>query len=206
MSEPRRAPDGRFLPQTGDIVLPPKKQGPRDEHGRYLKRERVQSSKPYSRAVRELLEAKETSIPLNWDKENLTEAQALAMVHMSQAKSGNVQVGLMIIDRAEGKVPQAAEDREAAIKAGTGIKLLAELLGLPTVDVIDAEIVEEQKCLEPSSTESFKPESPSPEAPPLDSSSTSSSEFSSEGQRSPDVGDAGGAQVCGSQDGTESSS
>lgn len=63
------------------------------------------------------------------------------MVHVSMAKAGNVQVGMMVVDRAEGKVPQAAEDRDAAIKAGTGIRVLASLLGMDLKDVIDAEVV-----------------------------------------------------------------
>lgn len=138
----------------------------------------MESSKPYSRAVRELLDAKEGSVPQNWDQENLSEAQSLAMVHISMAKAGNVQVGMMVVDRAEGKVPQAAEDRDAQIKAGTGIKLLAELLGLELVDVKDAEIVpqltvhanQEGTCFSDSSeTESLPQDSESLS----DSSSTS---------------------------------
>lgn len=132
MSSPKRAADGRFVPRTGDAVLPPKKQQARDEHGQFIKSERVVSSKPYSNAVRELLDAPEGSTQPQWTENGrkYSEAQALAMVHLSLARAGNVQVGLMLIDRAEGKVPQAAEDREAAIKAGGGIKLLADLLGI----------------------------------------------------------------------------
>lgn len=78
------------------------------------------------------------------------------MVHVSMARAGNVQVGMMIVDRAEGKVPQAAEDREAAIKAGTGVKLLAELLEINMMEVVDAEVIpqpllEESKPAEGSS-------------------------------------------------------
>lgn len=139
----KRSKDGRFLPRTGEDTLPPKPaQNARDEHGRWIKSERVQSSKPYSRAVRELMDAKEGGLPEGWDHTRLTEAQVLAMTHFAQAKGGNVQVGMMIVDRAEGKVPQAAEDREAALAAGTGIKMLAELLGLRDLgNVQDAEIV-----------------------------------------------------------------
>ena len=163
----KRAPDGRFVPKTGDAVLPPKKPRPRDEHGHFIPNEKVQSSKPYSRAVRELLDAKEQSTPEGWTQP-FTEAQALAMIHVSMAKAGDRQIGLMVIDRAEGKVPQAEEDREAAIKSGVGVKMLAELLGIDmSIPVIDV-TPEEEPCLPDVSV-----------IPSLPSESESASDFSS---------------------------
>lgn len=140
--KPVREKDGRFKPRTG-LTLPPKKQQPRDENGVFIPRDKVTGSKPYSKAVRELLGALEGGLPEGWDHAKLTEAQSLAMVHMAQAKGGNVQIGMVIIDRAEGKVPQAAEDREAAIKAGEGVAALASLLGIDMRKVIDTEVIED---------------------------------------------------------------
>lgn len=192
--KPRRANDGRFVPRTGDVVLPPKPKQPRDEHGHFIPQEKVQSSRPYSKALRELLDAKEGTNPLTWDRDNLTEAQALAMVHISQAKSGNVQVGMMVVDRAEGKVPQAAEDREAAMKAGTGIRMLADLLGIsPSLgDAIDTVIVPQDLLPQVTGDEKCQP-SGSPQSGSSDSASSPSSssptepspEFSLEGNSGP---------------------
>jgi len=149
---PLRAPDGRFVPRTGEAVLPPRQQQPRDEHGHFIPKDKVQSSKPYSKAVRELLDAPAGENPSHWPDKR-TEAQELAMVHCAMARAGNVQVGMMIVDRAEGKVPQAAEDRDAVMKAGAGVRLLADLLGVNIVDVTDAEIV-------PQGSLEAKPEEP----------------------------------------------
>jgi hypothetical protein len=167
VSEKPRAPDGRFVPRTGDAVLPPRQQQPRDEHGHFIPNAKVVSSKPYSRAVRELLDAPEGTNPPTWG-EKLTEAQALAMVHISMARSGNVQIGMVIIDRAEGKVPQAAEDRDAVLKAGAGVRMLADLLGIDMNNIIDAEIVP-QTTLTDLTPEAECPDSPSS---PNESSST----------------------------------
>lgn len=139
---PKRAPDGRFVPRDGAIDLPPKQQQPRNEYGKFIKRERLQSSKPYSNAIRDLFDTPEGEKPEGWGS-SLTEAQALAMVHISMARAGNVQVGMMIVDRAEGKVPQAAEDREAAVKAGEGIKILADLLGIDVRKFTDVEVIDD---------------------------------------------------------------
>jgi hypothetical protein len=147
MSAPIREKDGRFKPRTGQSLPPKPPQNARDEHGRWIPNEKVQSSKPYSRAVRELLDAPEGGIPESWDPDpkKRTEAQRLAMVHMAMAASGNVQIGMIVIDRAEGKVPQAAEDREAVIKAGEGVKMLAGLLGIDMLKVIDTEVIDDKR-------------------------------------------------------------
>jgi hypothetical protein len=142
--KPIREKDGRFKPRTG-LTLPPKKKQPKDEYGQFIAADKVKSSKPYSTAVRQLMVNREGGLPEGWDHENLTEAQSLAMVHMAQAKGGNVQVGLMLVDRAEGKVPQAAEDREATLKAGEGVRALASLLGIDMLKVIDVEVEDKEE-------------------------------------------------------------
>jgi hypothetical protein len=117
----------------------------REKDGSFIPSEKVAGSKPYSTAVRQLMISREGGLPEGWDHANLTEAQSLAMVHMSQAKGGNVQVGLMLVDRAEGKVPQAAEDREATLKAGEGVRALASLLGIDMLKVIDVEVEDKEE-------------------------------------------------------------
>lgn len=176
MSDRRRERDGRFKPKTGDSVLPPRKKQPRDENGNFISSEKVPTSKPYSKALRELLETREGGMPDHWVREDLTEAQALAMIHLSIAKSGNDKMGLQVIDRAEGKVPQAVEDREAQLKAGTGLKLLAELLGIKDAEVETIPQLTEGEWSSSESSETASSESES-ESPSVDAS-TSSSESS----------------------------
>jgi hypothetical protein len=138
---PRREPDGRF---SGGKALPPLKPKGRDEHGRYINDKDIPKSRPYSRALRELLDAPEGKNPDHWTQP-LTEAQRLAMVHLSMARAGDPKIGPMVIERAEGKIPMPAEDKQGAVIGGQGVSRLLELLGIQVLDVkIEPELIEGQ--------------------------------------------------------------
>lgn len=126
--KPRDKDTGRWGNADG-TPLPPRKPTPQNPDGRFISRTGLRKSDAYSKAIRELFETKEKGMPTGWDPQQLTEAQALAMRHLAMAKAGHPLIGTMIVDRAEGKVAIAAEDREA-LAAGSGLRLLAEVLGL----------------------------------------------------------------------------
>lgn len=125
--------------------------------------EQRRANKDYTDAVRELFaKPVDLLVPENWPKDpkQWTEAQDLALRHLSLAKAGSLEIGTMMIERAEGKVPRAPEDREAdAANAGkllagmnalTGINALKMALGMK---VIDTQVIpEERKQLGPKSS------------------------------------------------------
>lgn len=107
--------------------------------------------KAYSKAVRELFDAKhEDRFPQEWGpRPGWTNAQELVERHFVLALAGSEQHAKLLIDRAEGRVPMAPEDRESqekqAASLGAGMTALQQLqlaLGLIrevpiTVEAID---------------------------------------------------------------------
>ncbi len=102
----------------------------------------------YSDAVRQLLDA--PSNPPGWDPDpkNWTTAQRMAENHVLLARGGDMEAAKMVIDRSEGKVPMAPEDREAAQGAAAldafagaaALNALRTALGMrPVVDVTPVE-------------------------------------------------------------------
>jgi hypothetical protein len=135
----------------------------RDERGRLLPgsnlaqgvhtpRPRIAMRKAYTDAVRQLLDTPVDQVhPDGWPekRKDWTNAQELAERHLVMARSGDMAVAHLIIERAEGKLPTAPEDREgmvgalgALVSGMTALNRLRMALGMPTEEEpLDAEIV-----------------------------------------------------------------
>ena len=110
-------------------------------------------AKEYSRAVRELFGLAEGVYPDTWpaDRKQWSRAQKMADKHYELSKAGTPESGgwaRLLIERAEGRVPHAPEDRDAMLrKAGMeaesradGLSALLAALGMKR-DAIDSEVV-----------------------------------------------------------------